>query len=102
MDILQNFNLDGLQLNFILVVLIIAGGYFQKRYWKSTKLNNSLKTLIIATIFTTIYLGLTCDFASWDNMKPCLTIGFVSYAIATSFYELILKRFKKTNNEGNI
>lgn len=92
MEIFGNLTLDNLSLDFVLVVLIIAGGFFQKRYLNAWKIDSALKTLLVATIFTFLYLALNCDFASWEHARPCLQTGFVSYAVATSLYEIIVKK----------
>lgn len=99
MEIIQDFTFSNLNLNLILVILIIAGGFFQKKYWTSVRLSGTIKTLIISTIFTLIYLSLTCEFTSFADAKPCLLTGFVSYAVATSFYEVIIKKLPFLNQE---
>ena len=86
-----NASLQLLNIDLIIVLLVIASGYFQSRYLTDWKLNASLKTLLIATIFTFIYLSLNCNFDSLELAKPCLLMAFISYAVATSFYEIIIK-----------
>lgn len=86
-----NTSLQILNIDLIIVMLVIAAGFFQKRYLKSFTLNSAFKTLIVGTIFTTIYMGLNCDFSSWECAKPCLMVAFISYCFATSFYEIIVK-----------
>lgn len=87
-----NTSLLSLNIDLMIVLLVISGGFFQKKYWNTdTRLNSAFKTLIVATVFTAIYLLLSCDFESFETAKHCLKIAFISYCISTSFYEIIVK-----------
>ena len=85
-QILLSVNID-----LLIVMLVIASGYFQFRYMADIKLKPVYKTLIVATILTALYIVLSCDFTSWLCLRPCLLTALMSYAIATSFYETIVK-----------
>ena len=91
MEFIQEILSANIKIDFIIISLVIAGGYFQKSYWTSEKPTQALKTLFVGTVFSFIYLGLTMDFSSFDAIRNGLLSGFVSYTLATSFYELIVK-----------
>lgn len=92
---------ENLHINGVIVIIVIAAGYFQNIYtklWKITadgKTNSALKTLIISGFVVTIMLLLK------GANKAEIWDAFLSYFVATSFYELILrpvsKIFKKTD-----
>ena len=91
MEFIQEILSANIKIDFIIISLVIAGGYFQKSYWTSEKPRQALKTLFVGTVFSFIYLGLTMDFSRFNAIRNGLLSGFVSYALATSFYELIVK-----------
>jgi hypothetical protein len=91
MEFIEEILSANIKIDFIIISLVIAGGYFQKSYWTSEKPTQALKTLFVGTVFSCIYLGLTMDFSRFDAIRNGLLSGFVSYALATSFYELIVK-----------
>lgn len=85
-----------LHINIIIVVLVIASGFFQSKYlgfWQPVKsypsYNSALRTLIAATFFCVVYVAL--DIATLKTVKSWGSEIFISYAIATSFYELLIK-----------
>ena len=93
--------LKAIHLDPIVVILILAAGFWQKTYLKSwTKLkigrwsvllSSAWKTLIIGTIFSILYTavifisGMDKDY-QWPDL-------FYSYVFTTSFYELIVGPF---------
>lgn len=77
----------------IAVVLVILGGIFATRYFDWWAIPNTLKTLIFGTVFIAVYIiiqKLTGELETADYSKY-----FLSYAFATSLYELLLKWFMK-------
>ena len=91
MDFINELLTANIKIDFVIIALVIAGGYFQKKYWISEKPLPAIKTLAVGTLFSLIYLSLTMDFNTFDSVRSGLLSGFVSYALATSFYELIVK-----------
>lgn len=84
----------------IVVLLVLMGGFFSKRYMSEININNALKTLIIGTIFTGVYLVVLS--ISGNLQKADYTKYFVSYCTATSLYEMLIKKLmdllkQKTN-----
>lgn len=91
-DTLQNT----LHVNLIIVVLVISAGFFQSKFlgwWQIVKkyptYNSSLRTLLVGTIFSIVYVAL--DIATLRTVKSWGAEIFISYAVATSFYELLVK-----------
>ena len=80
-----------LLIDLLIVLLVIASGYFQFRYMSVINLKPVYKTLLVATLLTSFYIIFTCDFTSWECVKPCLLTALMSYTVATSFYETIAK-----------
>jgi|AntAceMinimDraft_18_1070375.scaffolds.fasta_scaffold66227_3 hypothetical protein len=91
MDFISEILSANIKIDFVIISLVIAGGYFQKLYWITEKPAQAIKTLIVSTVFSLIYLALTMDVSSVASVRNDLLGGFVSYALATSFYELIVK-----------
>lgn len=93
---LKNIHLDP-----IVVILILAAGFWQKTYLKSwTKLtlgkwsvtlSSAWRTLTIGTIFSLLYVGVV----HWSGMAKDYewTDLYYSYIFTTSFYELIVGPF---------
>lgn len=77
--------------DFVIVSLVIAGGYFQKLYLGSWKIDQAIKTLVVSTIFSLIYIFGSAYVEHEEPTRQMLLNGFVNYALATSFYELIAK-----------
>jgi hypothetical protein len=81
-----NANID-----WVIVILVIASGYFQSAYLKDLNFNDALKTLFVSFVVSGIYLLLVGDL----NDKASLARYFFSYFIATSLYEILLKSWTK-------
>lgn len=84
----------------MVVLLVLMGGFFSKRYMSEININNALKTLIVGTMFTGIYLIVLS--ISGNLQKADYTKYFVSYCTATSLYEILIKKLmdllkQKTN-----
>ena len=90
MDILdwmqQNLHMDG-----VIVLIVIASGYFQNSYMKNLNLSkdektsSALKTLLVAGLVVSIML----IFKRAD--RDAIWLAFQSYFFATSFYEIIVR-----------
>lgn len=99
MDFFQT--LKEIHLDPIIIILILAGGFWSKTYLKSwskigfknwtLEVSNAWKTLIIGTVFSGLYVGIM----HWTNKATpeIWTELFYSYIFATSFYELIIGPF---------
>jgi hypothetical protein len=78
-------------IDFVAVLLVLLGGFFSKRYLSAWKWDTAIKTLIVGTIFILGYIAVL--YISGELHKQHYAKYFVSYCIATSLYEIILKRF---------
>lgn len=86
---------ENLHINGVIVIIVIAAGYFQNKYlklWvitKDDKTNSALRTLAVAGFVVSVKLLLegANKVQIWD--------AFLSYFVATSFYELILRPVSK-------
>lgn len=86
-DILQHIDL-------IAVALIIMGGIFATKYAKGFNANNATKTLLFGSLFMAIYLLI--KYLAGELPKEDYSKYFISYAVATSLYEI----FKKVIVDG--
>jgi hypothetical protein len=78
-------------IDFAAVLLVLLGGFFSKRYLSSWKIDTAFKTLLMGTFFIAGYMAVL--HLSGDLQKQHYAKYFVSYCVATSLYEIILKRF---------
>lgn len=82
-------------LDFWVVLIVFAAGFFQKAYFKGFSLSkdssydSALKTLFTSAIASAIYIALTKNPENGKNWAQY----FISYFAATSFYELLLNPF---------
>ncbi len=81
-DILQHIDL-------IAVALVIMGGIFATKYAKGFNANNATKTLLFGSLFMAIYLLI--KYLAGELPKEDYSKYFVSYAVATSLYEIFKK-----------
>jgi hypothetical protein len=81
-----NANID-----WVIVLLVIASGYFQSAYLKNVNIADALKTLLVSFVVSGIYLLLAGDIAN----KASLAKYFFSFFLATSLYEILLKGWTK-------
>jgi hypothetical protein len=80
--------LDAMKINFWYLLLWIAAGYIQSKYFGwFTKISDAWKTLILGSIFSIIYALVNRPF----TQKATWVEFFASYIFATSLYELLLK-----------
>lgn len=96
MELLEQ--IKNLGIDPIIVILIIAGGFFATRYLGSlTKIqlgkmvisfNDAWKTLLVGTVFTILYI-VVLHF-SGELQRDMVKSFFYSYVFATSFYELLV------------
>jgi hypothetical protein len=82
-------------IDFIIVGLVLASGFFQKRYLsgfslvKTDSLDSALKTLGLSFVVSVIYILILKDPDKPSNWAKY----FISYFFATSLYELIVEPF---------
>ena len=81
-----NANID-----WVIVILVIASGYFQSAYMKDLNFADALKTLLVSFFASGIYLLLAGDLSD----KQSLAKYFFSFFLATSLYEIFLKSWSK-------
>jgi hypothetical protein len=81
-----NANID-----WIIVILVIASGYFQNAYLKDLVFNDALKTLLVSFVASGIYLA----FAGNLTDKASIAKYFFSYFLATALYDVLLKGWTK-------
>jgi hypothetical protein len=83
-------------IDFLIVALVLASGFFQSRYMTGFKLSktnegldSALKTLGVSFVVSAIYILILQDPDKPSNWAKY----FLSYFFATSFYELIVDPF---------
>lgn len=74
----------------IIVGLVLLSGFFSTRYLFELNIKDVYKTFIVGTILTAIYLFLLN--VNGMLLRADYTKYFVSYTVATSLYEILLKR----------
>jgi amino acid transporter len=91
----------GAYIDFIVIALVIVSGYAVKRYWpRPSKLFTcAWKTLVVSTALVVVYAVIVYSSGKQDDSFPLR--AFVSYTIATSLYDLILKNFRKKVKHGS-
>lgn len=79
-----------------IIILVVCSGFLVKRFWtQQGKLCTAWRTLIISSVLIVIY---TVIMLATHELHPTYWAKcFVSYTVATSFYELILKKLKSWN-----
>lgn len=98
--------LDTQYIDFMMFWLVIAAGFMQQRllapftwYKKDARYDGTLKTLVVSMILCGLYTWLVkyeANVAPDAEQKigvPWLKI-FISFSLATSFYDLIIRLFK--------
>lgn len=98
--------LDTKYIDWTIFLLVIASGFFQSRflspfvwYKKDSKYDATLKTFVVSLVLSAIYTWLWKYEAGGASATeqvqgiPWLKI-FISFGLATSFYDIILKLFK--------
>lgn len=90
MDFLQDFT--GLPIDFVMIVLVVLSGIFQSKYWTEGKnISGAWKTLITSFLFCWIYVAIRI-FIGVAQKEDALK-WFFSYVLATSLYDLFLKKW---------
>lgn len=82
----------------ISVLLVLAGGFFAKKWLKEIAINDTFKTLIVSTVMITGWVII--QHASGMLTKEDYPKFFLSYCLATSFYELLIKRLVQLSKKG--
>ena len=91
MEILQALEPLHLPIDYFMIILVIAAGQFQKKFIPELCMHGSWKTLIVSFVFCAIY-AMAYSYAY--QFKPDMPLRWIfSYAIATSFYEIILRKY---------
>jgi len=98
--------LDTKYVDFFIFILVVGAGFFQARYLapftlykKDARYDATLKTFIISLIFSGIYIWIykyelkQATAAEQVQAVPVMKF-FISFALATSFYDLIVRLFK--------
>jgi hypothetical protein len=71
------------------ITLVLLGGLFAKNYMGNVNLPVAFKTLFVATLFVVVYVLTQIFFSEFDTKQ--IPDYFISYCVATSLYELLLK-----------
>jgi hypothetical protein len=95
-------------INPFIVLFVLNGGFFAKRYlngWNyicvfklRLKFTMAWKTLVVGTVFNIGYVSIV--FATTGIPKAMWLQLFISYIFATSFYELLINPFVKLINKS--
>lgn len=94
---MELFNLLTNSIDFIIIALVLCAGFFQSKYLFNIKISAPVKTLIVSAIFTIAYgVGL---WAAGMFTKALIPKYILSYAVATSLYELLLKKYFSQGNQ---
>lgn len=93
LEILNYLGLND-KIDFAIVAIYLLGGMFAKKYVNIPKVTTTYKTLIVGTLLTMIYVALMY----MDGYIIPFAKVLLSYALATSLYELIIKTVKRKMN----
>lgn len=98
--------LDTKYVDFFIFILVIGAGFAQERllspfcwYKKNARYDATLKTFVLSLVFSAIYIWIykyeLNHATEADQVKAVPVMKFfISFALATSFYDLILRLFK--------
>jgi len=98
--------LDTKYVDFFIFLLVIGAGFAQARFlspfiWfkKDLRYDATLKTFVVSLIFSSIYIWIykyELKHSTAEEQIEAVPVMkfFISFALATSFYELILRLFK--------
>lgn len=98
--------LDTKYVDFFIFILVIGAGFFQSRflcpftwYKKDPRYDATLKTFAVSAVFSAIYIWLwkyEANQAPTTEQVQAIPVlkFFISFALATSFYDLIVRFFK--------
>lgn len=96
---MKELSIDNLPLDYVVIILVILSGEFQKRYLADIKsigklkINGAWATLMVSAVFTIAYALLVKLSGAYSRDLPLK--WFLSYVTATSLYELFLKALLK-------
>ena len=99
MEFINFFKSLNLPIDVVIILLVLLAGQFQKKYLFNLQWNGALKTLVVSFIFTTIYAGLLIVSGKYNSDLPVK--WFFSSVLATSLYELILKKLREKYCPGD-
>jgi len=77
--------------DWVVMMLFIVGGMFAKNYLTGWRISNAWKTLIVGSVFVSIYVLVQLAIGKFE--KDFLDKYVFTYFCTTSLYELILKHF---------
>ncbi|AMA49003.1 hypothetical protein AWN65_05750 [Flavobacterium covae] len=87
LNFLTQFLLDNV--NFLLFAIIIVGGFFTTKVWKTKRVSATYKVLFASIVLSIIFYMIDgCG-------KECLKTYLFTYLFSTSFYDLAIKYFIK-------
>lgn len=89
--LMQAWNTVTQHIDPVSVLLVLAGGFFAKKWLKEININDTWKTLIVSTLMISGWV--IVQHATGMLAKEDYPKFFLSYCLATSFYELLIKRF---------
>jgi hypothetical protein len=93
MDFSQLLQPGALPIDLVMIILVLLGGLFQKKYLSDININAAWKTLIVSFTFCAVYAILYSIAYKYQKELPLR--WFFSYVTGTSLYELLLKNFLK-------
>lgn len=88
-ETIMQFNTNNNYIDVVVVLLVCLSDFFAKRYLVDINLKDSVKTLIVGTIFTIGYIVVLQ--LSGGLLKANFEKYFISYAVATSLNELLVR-----------
>lgn len=103
--------LDTKYIDWTIFILVIASGYFQKRFLRPFKwvksdssYDQTIKTFSVSLILCAVYIWLykyEANGATEIDKKEAIPLikFFISFGLATSFYDIIVKLFEKVFKE---
>jgi RsiW-degrading membrane proteinase PrsW (M82 family) len=101
---LLDYNTYSDDVDVIIVLLFVIAGYFLKKYFIEWKLKMVYKVFLVGTVLTVLYL--LSLYAAGVYSKVLWKKWLISYALATSLYESILKllenRFQFLRNDKEL
>lgn len=105
LQLIVDFNTNNNYIDLVVITLIILSDFFAKRYLVDWKVKDAVKTLVVGTVFTIGYIIVL--HLSGGLLKANFEKYFISYAVATSLNELLIRwavqklsKFSSKKNEN--
>ena len=96
--LMQIWNTATQHIDPISVLLVLAGGFFAKKWLKEININDTWKTLIVSTMMISGWV--IVQYANGMLTREDYPKFFLSYCLATSFYELLIKRLVQLSKDS--